>query len=57
MSNNKQIVTEMIPQKKLGFWAIWALGVGSVIGDGIFLLMGQGIATAGPSSIVAYGIA
>ncbi|WP_066301332.1 APC family permease [Bacillus sp. FJAT-29937] len=48
---------ELNPQRKLGFWAIWALGVGSVIGDGIFLLMGQGIATAGPSAIVAYGIA
>lgn len=55
MSNLNQL--ELNPQRKLGFWAIWALGVGSVIGDGIFLLMGQGIATAGPSSILAYGIA
>jgi amino acid transporter len=55
MSNLNQL--ELNPQRKLGFWAIWALGVGAVIGDGIFLLMGQGIATAGPGSIVAYGIA
>ncbi|MGE7185015.1 APC family permease [Peribacillus sp. NPDC006672] len=55
MSNQSEL--ELNPQKKLGFWAVWALGVGSVIGDGIFLLMGQGIAIAGPGSIVAYGIA
>ena len=30
-------------EKKLGFWAIWAIGVGSVVGDGIFLLIGEGI--------------
>ncbi|MED0670070.1 amino acid permease [Aneurinibacillus aneurinilyticus] len=47
---------ELMP-KKLGFWHIWALGVGAVIGDGIFLLMGQGIAIAGPSAIFAYLIA
>lgn len=54
MSHNQ---LELNPQRRLGFWAIWALGVGAVIGDGIFLLMGQGIATAGPGSIVAYGVA
>ncbi|MBM7702108.1 APC family permease [Metabacillus iocasae] len=45
------------PQRKLGYWSIWALGVGAVIGDGIFVLMGQGIATAGPSAMLAYLIA
>ncbi|MFZ7942610.1 APC family permease [Neobacillus sp. 19] len=55
MSNKNQLSLE--PQRKLGYWSIWALGVGAVIGDGIFLLMGQGIATAGPGAILAYGIA
>lgn len=48
---------ELAPQAKLGYWHIWALGVGAVIGDGIFLLMGQGIATAGPGAILAYLVA
>ncbi len=45
------------PLKSLGFWEIWAIGVGAVVGDGIFLLIGQGIATAGPGSLFAYLLA
>ena len=48
---------DLQPKRTLKFWHIWALGVGAVVGDGIFLLMGQGIALAGPSSIFAYMIA
>ncbi|GKV57273.1 amino acid permease [Sporosarcina sp. NCCP-2222] len=48
---------DLQPKRTLKFWHIWALGVGAVVGDGIFLLMGQGIAVAGPSSIVSYIIA
>ncbi|WP_174733311.1 APC family permease [Mesobacillus harenae] len=55
MSKVNQLGLE--PQRKLGYWHIWALGVGAVIGDGIFLLMGQGIAIAGPGAILAYGVA
>ncbi|WP_042355624.1 APC family permease [Bacillus rubiinfantis] len=55
MKNNQQLSLE--PQGKLGYWSIWALGVGAVIGDGIFVLMGQGIATAGPGAILAYLVA
>lgn len=55
MSQN--ISLDLQPKRTLKFWHIWALGVGAVIGDGIFLLMGQGIAIAGPSSIIAYIIA
>ncbi|MBO8162167.1 MAG: amino acid permease [Brevibacillus sp.] len=47
----------LAPERKLGYRHIWALGVGAVIGDGIFLLMGQGIATAGPGAILAYLVA
>ena len=55
--SRKQLVLDLQPERTLTFWHIWALGVGAVIGDGIFLLMGQGIAMAGPSSILAYVIA
>ncbi|PLS16092.1 amino acid permease [Bacillus sp. M6-12] len=54
---SKPIQLEIEPQRKLGYWSIWALGVGAVIGDGIFVLMGQGIATAGPGAILAYLVA
>lgn len=43
--------------RKLSFWHIWAIGVGSVVGDGIFLLIAQGAQAAGPASILAYVIA
>ena len=54
---NKALLDPHAPKRTLGFWAIWALGVGAVVGDGIFLLMGQGIAVAGPSSMISYAIA
>lgn len=54
---SKPIELGIEPERKLGYWSIWALGVGAVIGDGIFLLMGQGIATAGPGAILAYLVA
>lgn len=48
---------EIEPLRNLKFRHLWALGVGAVIGDGIFLLIGEGIAVAGPSAILAYIIA
>lgn len=58
MSNNQNLgLDDGLPQNKLGFWAIWALGVGSVVGDGIFLMMGEGIVASGSSSTIAYIIA
>ncbi len=44
-------------QKKLRFRHVWALGVGAVVGDGIFLLMGEGAKIAGPAVLLAYGLA
>lgn len=55
MSHSIQL--DLVPKRTLKFWHIWALGVGAVVGDGIFLLMGEGIAIAGPSSIISYLIA
>ena len=40
-------------QKKMSFWHIWALGVGAVVGDGIFLLAGQGAEVAGPAAVIS----
>lgn len=45
------------PLRKLGFWSIWALGVGAVVGDGIFMMLGQGIEKAGPSAALAFLLA
>ena len=42
--------------RKLSFWHIWAIGVGSVVGDGIFVLIAQGAQAGGPSSILAYAV-
>lgn len=56
MSKQVQLL-EVEPLRNLGFWEIWAIGVGAVVGDGIFLLIGQGIATAGPGSLLSYLLA
>lgn len=40
--------------KKMTFWHIWALGVGAVVGDGIFLMVGEGAMAAGPAASVSY---
>lgn len=57
MSTNNLELMEISPLRNLKFRHIWALGVGAVIGDGIFLLMGEGIAIAGPSAVFAYLLA
>lgn len=50
-------IKEVEPLRNMGFWVIWAAGVGAVIGDGIFLLLGQGIQVAGPSAAIAFLVA
>ncbi len=55
--SQKAAPVEVQPLRNLGFWHVWALGVGAVVGDGIFLLLGQGIQTAGPSSVLSFFIA
>ena len=46
-----------VPARALGFWSIWALGVGAVVGDGIFVLIRDGIQKAGPASAGAFLLA
>ncbi len=43
--------------KKMTFWHVWAIGVGAVVGDGIFYLVGVGASTAGPASAFSYMLA
>lgn len=43
--------------KKMTFWHVWAIGVGAVVGDGIFYLVGVGASTAGPASSFSYMLA
>jgi len=50
-------IKEVSLLRNMGFWQVWAIGVGAVVGDGIFLYMGQGIQAAGPSALLAFLIA
>lgn len=43
--------------RSMGFWQVWGVGVGSVVGDGIFLYLGQGIQQGGPSALVGFAFA
>ncbi len=43
--------------RKLSFWHVWAIGVGAVVGDGIFYLVGQGVDKAGPVAAFSYALA
>ena len=50
-------IKEVTLLRSMGFWQVWAIGVGAVVGDGIFLYMGQGVAAAGPSALLAFAVA
>ncbi len=51
-------ITRPIELKRaLGFWWLYTLAVGAVVGDGIFTFTGYAVASAGPSVIIAYIIA
>ena len=41
----------------MGFWQVWAIGVGAVVGDGIFLYLGQAVQAGGPSSLLGTFVA
>ena len=40
--------------RALGFWSLWAIGVGAVVGDGVFLYTGYALGEAGPSATAAF---
>ncbi|SFD63918.1 amino acid/polyamine/organocation transporter, APC superfamily [Bacillus sp. OV194] len=44
-------------KKALGAWDLTMLGIGAIIGTGIFVLTGQGALTAGPGLILSFVIA
>lgn len=54
MENTGVTMKEVAMMRNMGFWQIWAVGVGSVVGDGIFLYLGQGIQQGGPSALLAF---
>jgi amino acid transporter len=55
MSSEK--IREVSLNRGMGFWQIWALGVGTVVGDGVFLYMAEGIEKSGPASMVGFFLA
>ncbi len=50
-------IKEVSLTRSMGFWQVWAIGVGAVVGDGIFLYLGEGVSAAGPSALLAFAIA
>lgn len=55
--NEAALNGEATLKKTLGFWQVWAIGVGAVVGDGIFIYLGQGVMQGGPSAIVGVAFA
>jgi len=44
-------------ERKLGFWGVFCLAAGAMIGSGLFVLPGLAFITAGPAIVLAYGLA
>ena len=44
-------------RRVLGPWNLIALGIGAIIGTGIFVIIGEAIGTAGPSIVLSFIIA
>ena len=44
-------------RKTIGAFGLTAMGVGAIIGTGIFVVIGQGVALAGPSLVLAFILA
>jgi len=51
---NEPRIKEVSLVRGMGFWQIWAVGVGAVVGDGVFIYMADGIQAGGPSAIVGF---
>jgi len=55
MSQSEPQILEAQPLvRALGLREIWAIGVGAVVGDGIFMLMGDAAQMAGPMALISY---
>src|SRR3954464_7886855 len=44
-------------RRTIGAFGLTAMGVGAIIGTGIFVVIGQGVALAGPSLVLAFILA
>ncbi|UCE28374.1 MAG: amino acid permease, partial [Candidatus Coatesbacteria bacterium] len=42
---------------KIGFWAVFAIGVGGMVGGGIFAVLGLSVELAGGGTPVAFAVA
>jgi len=47
----------MAPEKKLGFWSVTAIGVGGMVGGGIFAVLGLAVQLAGGGTPIAFALA
>ena len=44
-------------ERKIGFWAVSAIGVGGMVGGGIFAVLGLAVVLAGGGTPVAFALA
>ena len=44
-------------KRAVGPWSLMALGVGAIVGTGIFVVVGEGLARAGPAVIISFMVA
>ena len=44
-------------KRAVGSWQLTAMGVGAIIGTGIFVVIGEGAAIAGPAVILSFALA
>ena len=54
---DKQLKADGELRRKMGFFGVMSIGVGAVVGDGVFLMVADGAANAGPACVVSYMIA
>ncbi|MDG6994497.1 MAG: amino acid permease [Nitrososphaerota archaeon] len=43
-----------MPRRKLSFWEATAVGLGNIVGAGIFVMAGSAISEAGPGALIAF---
>ncbi|MDR1572110.1 MAG: amino acid permease [Clostridiales Family XIII bacterium] len=51
---NEPKIKNVSLMRSMGFWQVWAVGVGAVVGDGVFLYMADGIQAGGPSALIGF---
>lgn len=49
--------SDMKLERKLGFWSVFCIAAGAMIGSGLFVLPGIAFKSAGPGMVLSYGLA